>query len=509
MLLGDLYQNQLKKTPGKDAIIFKGSSCSYAEFDEAVKQSARALLGLGITRGSRVALFINNCTELVELYFACFGIGAIAVPLNHRYMKDEVVYATDHCSADILITDGELLQRVKDVRDSVPSIKGIFTVGADSGKEDNSWESVKRSAANTYEWPHVNERDPATILYTSGSTNKPKGVTYTHYSLFNLCSSRKITQGLTEDDVGLAATAICHVGASVGVAFPVLYAGGTVVILEKPDPLLFLECVEEYRPTRTILLPAQLIDVLEHPKAGEVDFGCFTEIASGGDYISHDLYEHVRKITGFELNQLYGMTECEGLCFTPASSPVKRGSIGKPRHGVEIRLVDSEGNDVETGEPGEILVKSQSVMAGYWNDEENTSATLRDGWLKTGDIGRKDEEGYYYYSGRIKEVIIKGGSNVAPGEVEEVLDDHPSVSLSGAVGVPHKRYGELIHIFIELKPGLENPPDETELRSYTSERLAAYKVPDRWTFVEKLPRNDVGKIDRRGLHVLAAELDAD
>jgi long-chain acyl-CoA synthetase len=225
--------------------------------------------------------------------------------------------------------------------------------------------------------------------------------------------------------------------------------------------------------------------------------------------ISLDLYERFHEITGLELNQLYGMTESEGMCFTPPSLPVKYGSEGKSRYGLEMRLVDHDGNDVVTGEPGEILVKSDSMMTGYWNDVTHTSlAFTQDGWFKTGDVARQDEDGYYYFVGRIKEIIIKGGSNVAPGEVEEVLDDHPQISLSGVVGTPDKRHGELIHAFVELKPGLKNPPGADELRAYTIKRLAAYKVPDRWTIVEALPRNEIGKIDRFGLHALAKKLDA-
>ncbi len=509
MLLGNLYLKLLELNPSKTAIIFKENTWSYSEFDKSVKQTASALLHLGIKSGDRVALFMQNCVELVEFYLACFKIGAIAVPLNHRYMEDEVVYAADHCSACILIADEELFDKVKGIRSNVPSIKNVFAIGTISLDKDISWESSAAKAPIRNHWPEVKREEPALILYTSGSTNKPKGVTYTHASILSLCSSRKISQGLTENDISLAATAICHIGASAGVAFPTLYAGGTVVILEKPDPLLFLECVESYRPTRTILLPAQLIDVLDHSKAQEVDFGCFTEIASGGDYVSNDLYEHFRNVTGFELNQLYGLTECEGACFTPASVPVKRGSVGKPRDGVEIRLVNAEGEDVSTGESGEILIKSKSAMVGYWNDKENTSLAFKSGWLKTGDIGKRDEAGYFYYLGRIKEVIVKCGSNVAPGEVEEVLDNHPQILLSGVVGVPNKNYGELIHAFIELKSGLESPPGEQDLISYTSEKLAAYKVPDRWTFVERLPRNEIGKIDRRGLHASAVKFDAD
>ncbi|HWP93530.1 MAG TPA: AMP-binding protein [Thermodesulfobacteriota bacterium] len=508
MLLHDLFAEALKNTPDKEAIIFKGRSTSYRELYDLMNRSARALLSLGIVRGDRVAIFMENRVELVELYFACFRICAIAVPLNHRYQTDEVIYAVNHCGAKVLIADGSLFPRAEGIKDSVQSLQGIYVFGDEPTNMENSWSRILKNLPENAEWPLVQENDPAMILYTSGSTNKPKGVTHTHGSIFHTASSRKISQCLTEEDVSLAATAICHAGASIGVTFPTLYAGGTVVILEKTDPVLFLEALIKHRPTRTVILPAQLLDAVEHPQAQSVDFNCLKEVECGGDQISHDLYEHFNKVAGYELNQLYGLTECEGACINPPFGLIKRGSIGKPREGVEIRLVNPDGKDVPDGEIGEILIKSASVMIGYWNDPENTKKTFLDGWLRTGDLGRRDEDGYHHFNGRIKEVIIKGGSNVAPGEVEEVIDDHPDVIISGVVGTPDPRYGQLIHAFIELKPGLENPPGEKELSAYAAKRLAAYKVPDRWTFVEELPRNEVGKIDRRGLHALAAKLDS-
>ncbi len=508
MLLYELFETPLRNSPDMEAIIFKGMSTTYRELDDSMKRSARALLSLGIKRGDRVTIFMENRVELIELYFACFRVGAVAVPLNHRYQPDEVVYATNHCEAEVLITDKDLFSRVEDINKSVPSIRGIYVVGDESERREHSWNSVLKNSPEKVEWPLVDEGDPAMILYTSGSTNKPKGVTHTHSSIFNTCLSRKITQGLKEDDISMAATAICHAGGSIGVTFPTLYSGGTVVLLEKVDPFLFLKSLEQHRPTRTLLLPAQLLDILEHPMAKDVDFSSLKEVECGGDKISLELYELFFQFGGSQLNQIYGLTECEGSCLNPLSTSIKRGSIGNPRYGLEIRLINDDGEDVPNGEVGEILIKGNSVMTGYWNDPENTERTFLDGWLKTGDLAKRDDEGYYYFTGRIKEIIIKGGSNIAPGEVEEVLDDHPDIEISGVVGTPDPHFGELIHAFIELKPSLDDPPSEKELKSYASNKLATYKVPDRWTFVKALPRNEVGKIDRRNLHALAVKLDS-
>lgn len=264
-----------------------------------------------------------------------------------------------------------------------------------------------------------------------------------------------------------------------------------------------------HQPTRAIVLPAQLLDVVMHPRAAEVDFHCFREIQCGGDQVSPDLYAKFTDIAGLELNQLYGLTECEGSTMSPAFGVIKRGSVGLPRDGVQVRIVEagqhSTGDKVVAGRTGEIWIRSDSVTTGYWNDPEHTAAAFAGDWFRTGDLGHQDEDGYVYFRGRIKEIIIKGGSNIAPGEVEDVLDAHPDVELSGVVGVPDPRLGALVQAFVELKQGLTSPPTEHELQAYAAERLAAYKVPDRWSFVDELPRNKVGKIDRHALHVRAIE----
>ena len=204
----------------------------------------------------------------------------------------------------------------------------------------------------------------------------------------------------------------------------------------------------------------------------------------------------------------YGLTECEGVCLPRYYETIKSGTIGKPRAGVEVILVDQTGNEVETGSSGEVWVKSDSVMAGYWEDQENTAKTFTDGWLKTGDLARLDEDGYFSFAGRIKELIIKGGSNVSPGEVEQVLDDHPQVVISGVIGAHDAHYGELIHAFVEMKDGSQSSETVEQLKSYAAKKLAAYKVPDRWTLLEKLPINKVGKIDRTKLHTMAVMRDS-
>lgn len=506
MPLTDLLDHALQDSPDKSAVIFRDAVTSYRELGEASDRSARRLLALGIGHGDRVAIFMRNRAVFVELYLACFRIGAVAVPLNHRFQTDEVVFAITHCDAALLIVDGPLLPVVAGVSERAPSLRGVYVYGDEPEGAGHRWDEMPDDHAGAF--PDVADDDPAMILYTSGSTGKPKGVTHTQGSILATAVGRGVTQQLTADDISLAATAICHAGASVGVAFPTLLAGGTVVILEESDPELFLEALRRWRPTRTVLLPAQLLDAVDASDAAAEDFASLREVQCGGDQISPDLYERFAEVTQLTLNQLYGLTECEGATMNPPFGLIKRGSMGLPRDGVTLRIAGTGGGDAAPGEAGEILLHGPSVMTGYWDDPEHTAAAFFSGWLRTGDLGTRDEDGYLHFHGRIKEVIIRGGSNIAPGEVEDVIDEHPDVELCGVVGTPDERLGAIVHAFVELRHGLATPPTADDLAGFAGQHLAAYKVPDRWTFVDALPRNAVGKIDRHALHEQAAQLDS-
>ena len=505
MPLTRLLDRALQDSPDKPAVVFRDAVTTYRELDEASHRSAWRLRTLGIGHGDRVAIFMRNREVFVELYLACFRIGAIAVPLNHRFQTDEVVFAVTHCGAKLLVVDGPLLPVVEGIGDRAPSLTGTYVYGDETEGVGLRWDEVPADGAG--DLPHVADEDPALILYTSGSTGRPKGVTHTHGSVVATAIGRGITQQLTADDISLAATAICHAGASVGVAFPTLHAGGTLVVLEESDPELFLEALRRWRPTRTVLLPTQLLDAVDAPGAVPADFASLREVECGGDQISPDLYERFAQVAQLQLNQLYGLTECEGATMNPPFGLIKKGSMGLPREGVQLRIARDDGGDAAAGEAGEIQLRGPSVMIGYWDDPKHTAATFADGWLRTGDLGTRDEDGYLHFHGRIKEVIIRGGSNIAPGEVEDVIDEHPAVELSGVVGVPDERLGAIVHAFVEFKPGRVHAPTADELAAFARQHLAAYKVPDRWTFVDALPRNAVGKIDRHALHEQATELD--
>jgi acyl-CoA synthetase (AMP-forming)/AMP-acid ligase II len=529
MMLADLYGKPLAETPEKTAIVFKDRSLTYAQLDEMVRRYIAALAHLGVGLGDRVALFMGNRPEFFALEFACFSLGAVCVPLNARFQTDEVVQACEKSSVSVLIADVERCERVGDVPGRVESLRHLFVLddeaaagdavtddgrtggaasrdagGPAAATADRSWAAAVAAApATDVAPPPEDPAHPALVMFTSGSTGKPKGVVHTHGSIIATAESRIGTQRLTADDVGLVCTHICHCAGSLGVALPHFAVGAGIVLLEAFDPGDWLAAAAEHRPTRSLLLPPQLLDVLEHERGRSVDLSSFKEIVVAGGNVSHDLYRLFEEITGSHLQEAYGLTECEGACLPRYYDPAGPGTVGRPRVGVEIRVVDADGNDVEPGTPGEVWLQSDSASVGYWDDPEHTSQTIVDGWLRTGDLMVARPDGVLEFVGRIKELIIKGGSNVSPGEVEQVLDEHPAVEDSAVVGAPDARLGEVIHAFVELEPDAPDGFGEEELRAYAEQKLAAYKVPDRWTFLPELPRNDLDKLDMVTLHKMA------
>jgi acyl-coenzyme A synthetase/AMP-(fatty) acid ligase len=300
----------------------------------------------------------------------------------------------------------------------------------------------------------------------------------------------------------LASTGVGYIAGLSGVTLPAFLAGCTLVLVQDVAADNLLQTIERCRVSTTLMLPTMALEMLESPLCEHTDLSSLKACFVAGDECSHDLYQRYRERMGCDLLQAFGMTECEGFLSNRLSGPNRIGTIGKPAEGITLRLVDDDGNDVPTGEPGEILIKGDSVMIGYWEDPESTGETLRDGWLHGGDIATCDKDGFYQFRERNREIIIHGGSNVGPHEVEDVIDSHPDVKESCVVGVPDAHYGAILHAFIAWESTSEHV-DLKVLKDWVASRLAAYKVPDRWQSMDCLPKTATGKLDRKLLHQTA------
>jgi len=503
MLLNKILDKTVEQTPDKKAVICAKKSCTYAQLSNTMDLWAKTLLSLGITKGDRVALFMKNRVELVGLYFACFRIGAIAVPLNTRYQTPEAVYGLEQSGSMILITSSELFPVVENLDRTIPSLENIYTIDEDSEHPLLSWSKMTADAVDPVSFPDVNITDSALIIYTSGTTGEPKGVIHTHGTLYHLIVNRATYSETVPSDIVLISTQISHMAGLTMVLF-FLESGAAVVMIEEFEPGGYIKLLDQHKPTFVGLLPTQLLEVLEHPDAKHADFSHARYTLSAGDKVSHHLYELYRNLTGHDIMEAYGSTEAEGCFMQPKDGKIKPGTIGRPILGIQARLIDFNGDDVPKGETGEIFLKGKSLTIGYWNKPEETKKAFEGEWFHSGDLAYMDDEGYYHFVGRIKELIIRGGSNIMPGEVEDVLDDHPKVELCGVVGFPDKHYGNIVGAFVVLKQNVPAPTAE-ELTAFVSQRLSQYKVPQKWIFVESLPKNPVGKIDRKKLHSMAEQ----
>ena len=392
MLLHELYKEALASCPDKTAVVCGNKSCTYRELDQSSALYARALGALGVGRSDLVGIFSTNSLEIVRLYLACFRIGAVAVPISCYSRAPEIVYAIGHSGLRFFLFSRDLEPEVRELRREVPSLEAFLVIDGPAGETAESWAAVVRQAAasDSIPAPIVEESDPAVILYTSGSTDKPKGVTHTHGSLSQGAVNRCATLRHGSGHVFLAATQLCHAAAITNALFPMFLSGGTSVFLSHWNTEEFLEAIGRYRVTHAAFLPSQVAALLAHPQAPSARYDSLEYCQAGGDVVPRALQELFRQTTGVELSQTLGMTECNGFMTTSPFEQMKIGSLGKPLQGTDVRLVDQAGQDVSRGMPGEILIRGGAVTAGYWNDPESTARAFTDGWLHTGDIARQD-----------------------------------------------------------------------------------------------------------------------
>ncbi len=498
MLMGRMLHEARQRHPAKSALRFEDRSWSYAELDDVTDRLAGALSGAGVGAGDRVALFLPNCPELVLSYFACFKLGAVCVPLNYRYRQTEAQYALEHSGATTLIVHRTLAPEVPPA--ALGSLRCYLAAGEATGPF-LPFDALLAGPPAAVP-PSFGTQQPAAILYTSGSTARPKGVVYSHASLWHNCLIQTQSFEFTAADVHLVSTAACHAAAFTGQLLPNVYAGGTSVLTHLPTPAQVVDLIARHRVTRVQMLPATLEDLVEHlescPGADLSSWRCCT---AGGDVVPIDLQQRFRKLVGFDITELFGMTEVLSCISNPPFGPKRLGSIGKPVAQTRVRIVDGAERDLPAGQVGELLVQSPAQMVGYWHDPAGTAEALRDGWMHSGDLARRDEDGYVWFVCRKREIIIRGGSNISPLEVEETLDAHPAVHLSCVLGLPDKHFGQIVAACVALRDSMAAPTPE-ELQRFVADRLAAYKVPQRVIILRELPLNPTGKVDRKKLHEL-------
>lgn len=504
MPLADALQQGAARHPEKIALITPERSWTFAEIDAAVTRLAQALSTFA--PGDRIALHFTNGYELPVCLYACFRKGLAAVPLNTRMKGAELAYVLNHCGARVYLGQANLYSEIHEARASI-QLDDFYIAGDRAPFTDVADVGVLLDPPTLMEpfqapaLPHVNEDDVAVIMYTSGTTARPKGVTHTHRTLGTMASYGSAVADAKFGYITGIVLPACHIfGLSALVA--TWMDGNTVVMIPRFDPTLVLEQLQAHRVTTFAALPVMLNALVHHPNASTYDLSAMKVCIAGGDAVATELQRRFKATFGCDVTEACGMTEVQPYACNPLYGGGRAGSIGKAAPGATLRLVDAFGVDVAPGEPGEVLVKSGAAMIGYWNDPENTAATIRDGWLSTGDLARVDADGFYWFVGRKKEIIIRGGSNISPLEIEEALYQHPAVREVGVVGSPDADLGEIVVAYVALKVGAA--ASEAELQAFLGARMAAYKVPAHITFIPELPKGLTGKVQRKALKELAA-----
>ncbi len=474
-----------------DAIACKldDAAFNYQLLDNASARIAAMLAYKGIGEGDRVAIMLPNVPYFPAVYYGVLRLGAVVVPMNVLLKAREVAYYLEDSGAELIFAWHGFLEAAEKGAKDAGDIEVVSVVPGE-------FEGLIFAHEPNGAVADVDGDDTAVILYTSGTTGKPKGAELTHSNLHKNVSAAVGLFGLGIDDVIFAGLPLFHSFGQTCTMNAAVCSGAAITLLPRFDPAKALEILERDGCTVFEGVPTMYGALLHHPDRDQADVSCLRVCASGGASMPAEVMRGFEEAFGCKILEGYGLSETSPIAsFNHPDRERKPGSIGTPLAGVEFRLVDDDGADVDPGEIGEILIKGHNVMKGYWKRPDATAESIKDGWFATGDMAKVDEDGYYFIVDRKKELIIRGGYNVYPREVEEVLYEHPAVREAAVVGVPHDEWGEEVGAAVALKDG--ESVDEGELIAFVKEQVAGYKYPRRIWFVDELPKGPTGKILKR------------
>ena len=493
--IGEFMTRRALLTPGREGLVCGPVRRSYRELNERANKFANAMLRLGVGHGDRVAVLALNEPEYYDMLFGLGKIAAILVPINYRLAGPEIEFIVSDSGARVFVFGHDFIDTVDSIRGQIPT-EEFVAISDDAPEWATSYEAMIADATDQEPALRGGDDDTLTILYTSGTTGRPKGAELSHSYYFWSSLNLMSTLGAEIGDAPLVALPLFHIGGLAGPPWFV-YQGCKTVLLRSLDPKRFLELLGEEKVSGFGSVPA-LLDFLKLvPDFEKYDWSSVKVILVYAAPVPVTLIREY-EAAGIQVRQLYGLTECNTGSVLAAEDAVSRvGSCGTPFFHTEVRVVDESGLDVSPEEKGEVLLRAPNTMKGYWNRPEETAATLKDGWLHTGDIGRTDEDGYLYIMDRKKDMIISGGENVYPAEVEDALRRHPKVADVGVIGYPHEKWGEAVKAIMVIKEG--ETLAEEELIEWCRGKIGSFKTPKKVVFVDSIPRTPTGKILKRVL----------
>ncbi|MEN6623505.1 MAG: long-chain fatty acid--CoA ligase [Smithella sp.] len=495
--IGEWISKRAAVQPRKPFLSENGRTYNNLQFNERVNKTANALCSLGIGKGNRVAVLMSNCSEFLEIFFACAKTGVIMVPLNFRLAVPELVYIIKNCAPFLLIYSDEFTDKIQEIKVAGVPVKKYLRQSAQLPGDASFLDYVNQCSAEELQTAdEVKLSDPLFIMYTSGTTGDPKGAVLTHQNILFGAIHSLLGYGIDRSYKSLVVAPLFHIGALAASVTPIVYAGGSIVIGEfyNASEVLDKICREKINYMFAVPVMFQLMAEAKEWKSADLSHVHF--FISGGAPIPLPVIKKYQEEKGVGFVQGYAMTETGRLTSLDLEDSIsKAGSVGKEVFHVDLRIVDDDGNDLPPFAPGEIIVRGPNVFAGYWRNEMATNAAVKDGWFHTGDMGKRDEDGFLYIAGRKVEMIISSGENIYPAEVERALQTLPQIKEAAVVGMADAKRGEVVAAFVTLEQDARLM--ENEILAALQGRIAPYKVPKKIVFIEEFPRNRAGKVLKR------------
>jgi len=493
LTLGEMLTETARRVPDKTAIICEGREVSYRELNSRVNQLAHGFLQSSLGKGSRVALLMHNSVEMVEIFCALAKAGMVSIPLNYRLAVPELSYIIENSDATTLIRGEEFDATVHQLKSQLPKLEHFITV-EEAPHAMSTYCNLYKNQPDHEPAVEVLPEDDSFVIYTSGTTGRPRGVVLTHRNHFWNTVNYTIAYQMNERDVELALTPMFH-SSTVGRIFTYIFTGATFITSRRFDPVQAMELIARHKVTSITQTPTMYSALVGLGQKNHGATGSVKRVVSGAAPLSPVLKDTLARLFPCAgMFDLYGLTEASpGVAILKPHDPLdKAASVGKPMLSVKIKVVGEDGKELPSGERGEVICRGPNVMKGYYNDDAAIQEVLREGWLYTGDLGSMDQDGYLYLMGRKKELIISGGENIHPAEIEAVLHRHPLILEAAVIGVPDEYWGESVKALVVKKPG--DTLTGQEVIDYCKSKLAHYKKPRSVDFVDELPKNTAGKV---------------
>ncbi len=499
MNLAHLPEKEIEKFGEHVSVIFQDRQWTNIEMRNASKRLAGALKKLGVEKGDRVIIQMPNCPEVLQSFLAVYMLGAVVVPINFMVGEAETAFIYKDTGARVIISSSDFLAKITACRSQAPSIEHVILI--DSGELPAgtlSYSGLLAESSEDISAEDVTDDDLAALIYTAGTTGQPKGVMHTHAGLYANAKMQQDTINLPSGMTSITVLPLCHSYGIASMNFSMYLGGGTTVVLNSFDIDILFSSIEKYRAEIIGAVPTMYVFMLLHPDPEKYDLSSMRYWISGSAPLTRETWERFRQTFGAEIIEGWGLTEAgANNSVNPLDGKKKIGSIGMPMKGTVMKVVNETGNEMPANQEGEIIISGPMLMKGYWNRPEETGKVLKNGWLYTGDVGYRDEDGYFFITERKKDLIIKAGENIAPREVEEAIYTHPKVSEAAVVGMPDDVYGEEIKAFVVLLPG--KSATQEEIIQHCQAKIKRFKSPKQVVFLQALPKSLVGKILRKEL----------